>query len=182
MHQLDSTLSTWLAQIFPHNPTTVFVFSLFSFNTSAVAIWASVFAILLVLKIVNRKHAIVYFITMASTALLSNYILKWIFQRSRPIPPPEALGFVCPTDYSFPSAHAAISFACAVVLSRYDKKRAVFYYTLAVLISYSRIFLYCHYFFDVITGIMLGVGMGLTAIFLEKRKNEMSDATKHTDK
>ena len=129
------------------------------------------------MRIVNKKHAIVYFATIGSTALVANYILKWVFQRNRPIPP-VALGFVCPTDYSFPSAHAAISFACAVVLSQYDRKRSVFYYSLAVLISYSRIFLYCHYFFDVATGMMLGIGMGLTAIWVEKHRRRIVNTIK----
>ena len=54
------------------------------------------------------------------------------------------------------AAASATAFAAATVLSFFDKKRRWFYYTVAMLISYSRIYLGCHYFFDVIVGAIIG--------------------------
>ncbi|EKE14348.1 MAG: hypothetical protein ACD_12C00559G0006, partial [uncultured bacterium] len=48
------------------------------------------------------------------------------------------------------------AFAAATVLAYFDKKRRWFYYSAALLISYSRIYLGCHYFFDVIIGALIG--------------------------
>lgn len=63
-------------------------------------------------------------------------------------------------DYSFPSGHATIAFAMAVVLSRKEPKWKWIFYTLAVLISLSRIYLGVHYPLDVVFGAFLGWGIG----------------------
>lgn len=64
------------------------------------------------------------------------------------------------TDPSFPSGHATIAFAMAVVLARKEPKWKWIFYTLAVAIAWSRIYLGFHYPFDVIAGGLLGWGIG----------------------
>jgi undecaprenyl-diphosphatase len=62
-----------------------------------------------------------------------------------------------PLSYSFPSGHAASSFAVAGVLSKYFKKYAPEFLGLASLIAFSRLYLYVHYPTDVLAGIILGL-------------------------
>jgi undecaprenyl-diphosphatase len=76
-----------------------------------------------------------------------------------------------PTDYSFPSSHASSSFFAASVLSYFhlknkNKKKKtsrinlnwpILYYSIAALISYSRIYLGVHYFTDVVVGAIIGI-------------------------
>jgi len=59
-------------------------------------------------------------------------------------------------DFSFPSGHTIASFEAAVVLLKNSKKMGIPAMILAVLISFSRLYLYVHYPTDVIASIILG--------------------------
>ncbi len=65
---------------------------------------------------------------------------------------------------SFPSGHAATSFAGAVFLARLTGRGAPALLALAVLVSLSRIYVGVHYPLDVLAGALLGVA--LAAAFL----------------
>jgi undecaprenyl-diphosphatase len=90
--------------------------------------------------------------------------LKNFFNRQRPISTNH-----CPTDFSFPSGHAATAFSAATVLTFFDKKRRFFYSTIALLIAYSRLYLSCHYFFDVLGGGVLGIIIGKLILNMMKK-------------
>ena len=106
----------------------------------------------------DKKFIILFSLSFFLAFLFSDIILKNIFQRVRPIQLTRLIQpiLTCPKDFSFPSTHAATAFAAATVMTFFDKKRRWFYYTVAILISYSRIYLGCHYFFDVVVGAILG--------------------------
>jgi undecaprenyl-diphosphatase len=58
------------------------------------------------------------------------FFLKNFFQRLRPQFTNHNQQLTissCPTDFSFPSGHAATAFAAATVLAYFDKKRRFFY-------------------------------------------------------
>ena len=59
-------------------------------------------------------------------------------------------------DFSFPSGHTIASFEAAVVLLKNSKKMGIPAMILAVLIAFSRMYLYVHYPTDVIASIILG--------------------------
>lgn len=64
-----------------------------------------------------------------------------------------------PTQFSFPSAHAATSFAGALCYSRLGCP-ALPLYGLAVSLSMSRLYLGVHYPSDVLAGALLGTAVG----------------------
>jgi undecaprenyl-diphosphatase len=65
-------------------------------------------------------------------------------------------------DLSFPSGHAATSFAAAMVLARYVPPRvAPLLFVLAALVGWSRVYVGVHYPSDVLVGALLGVAVGL---------------------
>jgi undecaprenyl-diphosphatase len=64
-----------------------------------------------------------------------------------------------PTTSSFPSGHAATSFACAYVLARAAPRFAILFYVLAALIAFSRSYVGVHYPLDVIAGALIGLGV-----------------------
>ena len=102
------------------------------------------------------------------------YLIKDIVRRPRPT---QIL-----TDYSFPSAHSASAFYVATFFSgllyRYQthrrgvlwgivpvRKAQIFFYFVAVMVAYSRIYLNVHYLSDVIAGGIIGLLMGLLAVY-----------------
>lgn len=77
-------------------------------------------------------------------------------------------------DFSFPSGHATIAFAMAVVLSFKEPKLKWLWYSLAVLIAFSRIYLGRHYPLDVVCGGLVGWGIGMLAIKISQRLSDSS--------
>lgn len=60
-------------------------------------------------------------------------------------------------DYSFPSGHTIASFEAATVLLKNSKKMGIPAMILAVLIAFSRLYLYVHYPTDVIFSVFAGI-------------------------
>ena len=85
-----------------------------------------------------------------------------------------------PTSYSFPSGHTSSSFAAALILTLRHKKVGWLAYIPAVLIAFSRIFLFVHYPTDVLAGILLGTLAALLTYFaakaIQKRQAEKRTA------
>lgn len=71
-----------------------------------------------------------------------------------------------PTDFSFPSGHSIASFEAATVILIRHKKWGIAPLLLAILIAFSRLYLYVHYPTDVLTSIVLGIGIGCLANYL----------------
>ena len=63
--------------------------------------------------------------------------------------------------YSFPSGHATVSFACATTLALAVPRLTWPLFTLATLISFSRVYVGVHYPLDVLAGAALGVAIAI---------------------
>jgi len=72
-------------------------------------------------------------------------------------------------DFSFPSGHTIASFEAATVLLINNKKLGIPAMVLAVLIAFSRLYLYVHYPTDVLASIVLGIGIAFLGNFLVKK-------------
>ena len=72
-------------------------------------------------------------------------------------------------DYSFPSGHTIASFEAATALLIGNKKLGIPAMILAVLIAFSRLYLYVHYPTDVLASIALGIGIAFLGTFLVKK-------------
>ena len=116
--------------------------------------------IALVLSAVYRRWGM-FALTVIAVALSdwSATGLKALIERPRPplrYPEPKTLVPV-PHDASFPSGHAATSFAAATMLSFAFPRLAPFLFVLAAAVAFSRVYVGVHYPLDVIAGAILGV-------------------------
>jgi undecaprenyl-diphosphatase len=94
--------------------------------------------------------------------------LKHLSGRDRPYvrnPEPEPL-MTTQLDLSFPSGHAATSFAGATLLALAVPRLTVPFLALAAAIAWSRVYVGVHYPFDIAAGALLGAGVALVATAL----------------
>ena len=104
---------------------------------------------------------------------------KYSFSRLRPCHEEDLIGIIrllkssCGGLYGYFSAHASNSFALASFFSMlYIKngiKIPIFLISVAVLVSYSRIYIGVHYPFDVISGAFFGILSGYSFYLFSKK-------------
>ena len=72
-------------------------------------------------------------------------------------------------DFSFPSGHTIASFEACTVLMLGNRKFGIPATVLAILVAFSRLYLYLHYPTDVIASIILGTAFGLLGYALAQK-------------
>lgn len=119
-----------------------------------------VLAVVLVLIPKTRKTGFAVAAALLLEGLLCNVILKNAIGRIRPYDVnSEILLLVEPLkDYSFPSGHTAASFSVVTALCFSTRKKSIWipFLVIAILIAFSRLYLYVHYPTDVLGGVVLG--------------------------
>lgn len=123
-------------------------------------IWIGIALALVVFK-KTRSLGIIVILALSFSLLITNGLLKNIFQRPRPFNYRSLMLLIeRPNDFSFPSGHTSASFALAFVFIRQKvtfKKIAVYKYVilLACLMAFSRMYLYVHYPSDILGAICI---------------------------
>ena len=128
--------------------------------------------------------AIAIMITLSDQS--ANLFKKVLFQRPRPCQP-GGLGDIasvlkdsCGGRWGFYSAHAANSFALAIVIGNLLKPyfRAAFPLMIlwATLVAYSRVYIGVHYPGDVIAGTVAGIIFGVVGLYIYNFFMEKSEA------
>jgi membrane-associated phospholipid phosphatase len=90
--------------------------------------------------------------------LAANFAVKLAVARERPAAA-EAM-IALPPSSSFPSSHAAMSTAAAIVLSRSRPQLAPLWAALAAAMCLSRLYVGAHHPSDVVAGVALGAATG----------------------
>lgn len=128
------------------------------------ALWI-VLGICLLVRKEYRKTAVLLFLALVIEVLICNVYLKNAVAAARPceLNPAVKLLIPRPQDYSFPSGHTGASFAAVTALLLGKVRRWYLALIPAVLIAFSRLYLYVHFPVDIIGGILVGCFSGFLA-------------------
>jgi undecaprenyl-diphosphatase len=116
------------------------------------------------IALVRRRPELFARVVIADgVAQILAYGLKQGIGRDRPSAVYEKPGPLvgAPHDGSFPSGHAASSFACATTLALALPRFAWAFYLLAAAVAWSRVYVGVHYPLDVLGGAILGIGVAI---------------------
>ncbi len=134
-------------------------------------------AIILTIIPKTRRVGIICCISILIGALITNVALKNIVARVRPYEYKDMILLIKEqSDHSFPSGHTTASFAASLVflkekLSIGKVRLDYIFLILAILISFSRLYLYVHFPTDVFAGVLVGwVAYKMAYIVFEKIK------------
>lgn len=118
-----------------------------------------------------RKYGIILGAGLLAGLIVGNVFLKNIVERPRPcwIDSSVQLLIAVPTDYSFPSGHTLSSVIAATILTLTNKKFGVIAIPLAVLIAFSRLYLFVHFPSDIIGAAFLGLFIAFTVFYISKK-------------
>ena len=122
-------------------------------------------------------------ITIGLTDSIGHYILKEGIQRLRPchVLPKDIIDIttslkysICSNSFSFPSNHAANTFAAATLLSLCFRNTTLIFmvFVFALSVCYSRVYLGVHYPSDVLGGMILGSAIGFLGYKVYSRITE----------
>ena len=131
------------------------------------AVWIALALALLCFR-KTRRAGLTVAAALVLDLVVCNGVLKPLFGRVRPcvVNPAVELLVSCPTDASFPSGHTAASFAAVGALRAAGSRLWLTSLVLAILIGFSRLYLYVHWPSDVLFGALLGWGLGYAARWL----------------
>ena len=162
---MDLDILIWINNNWHGVPFINYMFKYITYLGEMGIIWIVTALFLLIFK-KTRKCGVYVGIALLSTLVLNNLILKNIFARPRPFAESielmefiKSIGMKLPGEYSFPSGHTFSAFSCATMITLVFKKKGLYAFIPATIISFSRIYLCVHYVTDVLGGAILGVAV-----------------------
>ena len=127
-------------------------------------LWVVIALLLLIFK-KTRRAGIALLIAYVGVFLLGQYGLKNLISRPRPCQIDTAFPLLVsrPSSSSFPSTHSAWAFGGATAIFLQHRKAGIAAYVAAILIGFSRLYLFLHFPTDVLFGAAMGVALGFAA-------------------
>lgn len=140
-------------------------------------------AILLVIS-KTRRDGFMVSAGMLTGLLLGELLIKNLVQRARPcwIKPEVILLVKNPKDYSFPSGHTMTMTIFTFILVYNHPKLAFGLVPAALLLAYSRMYLYLHFPSDILAGIILGLAIGFLTVKLTPKVEKKIEIRKEKRK
>ncbi len=146
-------------------------------------------SIILLFNAKTRKCGIFMLISMIIGLIVGNGLLKNIVARQRPCWIDDTIKLLVanPKDFSFPSGHTLASFEAAISILLFNKKWGIVATIVAIMIGFSRLYLFVHFPTDVLAGAVLGTIIAILVHFVgnkiwdkikSKNKDEKSADTK----
>ena len=147
------------------------------------AFWIACAVLMMLLK-KYRKTGFSAGLALIFGLLLCNIFLKPTVARIRPYDFQEQMGVIINLlidkehSFSFPSGHTIASFEAATAILLRHKKLGTAAMILAILIAFSRMYLYVHYPTDVIVPVFLGIGLAFLASWIVNQVSALIEAKK----
>ncbi len=165
---LDLSILEWIQRVFSSPIMNTVMVSVTKLGDNGF-IWI----VMVLLFLTTRKTRILAvglaLVLLVELGLVEGFI-KLIVQRPRPFTEVDIhLLIPAPNSTSFPSGHTASSFAAAGYLLFLKRKEAPLALFLAVIIAFSRLYLFVHYPTDVLGGGVLGLLLGYLGSLLYTR-------------
>lgn len=134
-------------------------------------VWICLGLALLLLSRKSRSTGFQVLLALLLSLIVCNLLLKNAVGRIRPCDLNAAVELLIqrPGDPSFPSGHTSASFAAAVVLLLTKWRGRWVALALAVLIAFSRLYLYVHFPTDVLGGALIGTLCGVLAVAIWRK-------------
>ena len=147
------------------------------------AFWIACAVLMMLLK-KYRKAGISAGLALIFGLIICNMYLKPVVARIRPYDFQEQMGVLINLliekehSLSFPSGHTIASFEAATAILLRHKKLGIAAMILAILIAFSRMYLYVHYPTDVIASVFLGIGLAFLASWIVNKVSAAIEAKK----
>ena len=127
-------------------------------------IWIILAGILIIMP-KYRKVGVAVMAGLVLEVIYCNLVLKPLVARIRPCDVNTAVQLLIarPDDFSFPSGHTGASFAAVSAFYASRSRLWIPLLILAVLIAFSRLYLYVHYPSDILAGVVIGIMAGWIA-------------------
>jgi undecaprenyl-diphosphatase len=158
----DAALRDWIVQF--NAPAVDAVMWWFSAIGYFGGVWAVIAMVMAAWAPRLRPIAVQVVVALLLTHGVVDFAVKPFVKRPRPFVTTitsRVVGHYRPPTYSFPSGHAALSFASATVLAFGVPRLKIVWFVLAALIAFSRVYIGVHYPLDVTCGALLGAGVGV---------------------
>ena len=133
-------------------------------------LWILLAAVLLLVRS-QRRYGVAVSCALVLDLVSCNMLLKPLIGRVRPFMVNTAVELLtrAPGDASFPSGHTAASFAAVFALKTAGSPLWKPALAVAVVVAFSRLYLYVHWPSDVLGGALLGAAVGWAGARLAER-------------
>jgi undecaprenyl-diphosphatase len=119
----------------------------------------------------NKKKVSLHLFYAFILDTISVVLLKFVFLRPRPSEIFN-LGMDIEIGSSFPSGHTERVFSGAFILSHYYEKYRILFYSLSVIVAFSRIYIGLHFPLDVLIGAINGILFGAISLLIPTKRIE----------
>ena len=142
-------------------------------------LWIILALVLLAIRS-QRKYGAAVACGLVLDLVSCNLLLKPLVGRIRPFAVHAAVELLvnAPLDASFPSGHTAASFAAVFALKAAGSPLWKPALAVAVVIAFSRLYLYVHWPSDVLAGALLGAAVGWAGAKLAKKAGKILEKRK----
>lgn len=161
--QLDFAMLYWIQDVMGSPVMDTVMPVITTFGTHGY-LWIAVSILLLFFR-KTRRWGITLLVTLGVVWAACEFGLKELIARPRPfmVDTSYALVIAAPSGFSMPSGHTLTAFIAATILARSPIARGwkAAAWVMAVLIAFSRLYLFVHFPTDVLAGAVIGVIAGL---------------------